>query len=76
MKIANQIYLVQSLPYENWETIAHFDNHADADALCNKNIEAANHNPLLVANYRVHVVADTIEHRTRYGIKNVVEVTA
>ena len=36
----------------------------------------ANHNPLLVANYRVHVVADTIEHRTRYGIKNVVEVTA
>ena len=76
MTNAKQIYLVQSLPYENWETIAHFDNHVDADALCNKNIEAANHNPLLVANYRVHVVADTIEHRTRYGIKNVVEVTA
>ena len=74
--MTTNIYLVQSLPYENWETIAHFDNHAEADAFCNGKIEEANHIPLLVANYRVQVVADTIEHRTRFGIKNVVEVTA
>jgi hypothetical protein len=50
----NKIYLVQSLPYENWETIAHFDNHEEADAFCDKKIEAANNNPLLVSNYRVY----------------------
>lgn len=69
--MTNQIYLVQSLPYENWETIAHFDNFLDADAYCDKKIEAANHNPLLVGNYRVHAIADTVEHRKRFGIKNV-----
>jgi hypothetical protein len=74
--MTTNIYLVQFLPFENWETIAHFDNYAEADALCDKNIEAANHNPLLVANYRVHVVADTIEHRNRFGIKNDDEVKA
>ena len=63
--MTTNIYLVQSLPYENWETIAHFDNYAEADALCNKNIEAANHNPLLVANYRVHAVANTPENKSK-----------
>ena len=74
--MTNQIYLVQSLPYENWETIAHFDNHAQADAFCNKKIEAAYHNPLLIANYRVYIVANTIEHRIRFGIENVNQVSA
>ena len=63
-----QLFLVQSLPYENWETIAHFDNFADADALCDKNIEAANHNPRLIANYRVYTVNDTPEHRARFKL--------
>lgn len=63
-----QLFLVQSLPYEKWETIAHFDNFADADALCDKNIEAANHNPLLVSNYRVYAVDDTLEHRARFKL--------
>jgi hypothetical protein len=63
--MTNQIYLVQLLPYENWETIAHFDNYADADAFCDKKIEAANNNPLLVANYRVHAVANTPENKPK-----------
>jgi len=70
--MTNQIYLVQSLPFEEWVTIAYFDNFLDADAYCDKKIEAANHNPLLVGNYRVHAIADTVEHRKRFGIKNVV----
>jgi hypothetical protein len=70
MTNANQIYLVQSLPYEMWETIAHFDNLLDASALRDKFTNDANNNPLLVANYRVYAVANTIEHRNRFGIKN------
>jgi hypothetical protein len=64
----NNIYLVQKLPFENWETIAHFDNYAEADALCDKKIEAANNNPLLVSNYRVHVINDTLANRQRLGL--------
>jgi len=64
----NKIYLVQNLPYENWETVAHFDNFADADALCDKNIEAANNNPLLIANYRVHAINDTPANRQHFGL--------
>jgi hypothetical protein len=59
----NKIYLLQSLPYENWETIAYFDNYADAEAMFDKKIEAANNNPLLISNYRVHAVDDTLENR-------------
>ena len=59
----NNIYLVQKLPFENWETIAHFDNYAEADALCDLLIDMANNNPLLVANYRVHAVNDTLANR-------------
>jgi hypothetical protein len=63
-----QLFLVQSLPFDNWETIAHFDNFDDANALCDKNIDAANHNPRLVANYRVYAVDDTLEHRARFKL--------
>ena len=59
----NKIYLVQSLPYENWETKSYFDNFADADALCDLLIDMANKNPLLVSNYRVHISDDTLENR-------------
>lgn len=68
MTNAKQIYLVQSLPFEEWVTIAYFDNFLDADSYCDNKIEAANHNPLLVGNYRVYAVADTVEHRKRFGI--------
>jgi len=59
----NKIYLVQSLPFENWETKAYFDNFAEADALCDLLIDMANNNPLLVSNYRVRTVDDTLENR-------------
>ena len=32
----SQIYLVQQYPYEDWETIAHFDNVEEANILCQK----------------------------------------
>ena len=59
----NKIYLVQKLPYENWETITHFNSLNEADALCDLLIDMANNNPLLVSNYRVHAVDDTLENR-------------
>jgi hypothetical protein len=59
----NKIYLVQKLPYENWETITHFNRLDEADVLCDLLIDMANNNPLLVANYRVHAVDDTSENR-------------
>ena len=64
----NKIYLVQSLPYENWETVAHFDNHAQADALCDKKIEEANKNPLLISNYRVYAIDDNQANRQHLGL--------
>jgi hypothetical protein len=63
-----QLFLVQSLPYENWETIAHFDNFADAEALRDRFWAEAEANPLLVSNYRVHAVLDTPEHRARFKL--------
>lgn len=63
-----QLFLVQSLPFDCWETIAHFDTHAEAEALRDRFWAEAEANPLLVSNYRVHAVLDTPEHRARFKI--------
>ena len=52
------IYLVQQYPYEHWETIAHFDNELDAQALRDK----LKHEHSLLENqynnYRVHAIVN------------------
>jgi hypothetical protein len=60
----NKIYLVQTYPFEDWVTLNHFDNEADANALCDE--LKAKHSQ---HNFRVHTIADTPFNRNWFGVK-------
>jgi len=64
----SQIYLVQQYPYEDWETIAHFDNVEEANMLCQK-LEIA-HSKLAEQynNYRVKAIFDNEINRNFFGV--------
>jgi hypothetical protein len=65
----NQIYLVQQYPYEDWETIAHFDNETDAVALCDKLRYEHSLREQQYNNYRVYPIYDNPTNRNWFGVK-------
>lgn len=63
------IYLVQQYPYEDWETITHFDNEADAQALRDKLTHEHSLREQQFNNFRVHAIADNPTNRNWYGVR-------
>jgi hypothetical protein len=63
------IHLVQQRPYEDWETIAHFDNATDAQALCDKLQHEHSLREQQFNNFRVYEIADNEINRNWYGVR-------
>lgn len=60
------LFLVQSLPFDTWETLAYFDTQEEAKALRDRLTARAEANPSFVDNYRVYAVLDTPHHREQH----------
>ena len=65
----NKLYLVQQYPYEDWETITHFDNEADAIVLCDKLRHEHSLREKQFNNFRVYAIFDNPTNRNWYGVK-------
>jgi hypothetical protein len=66
----NKIFLVQQYPYEDWETVAYFDNEVEAVAKLNE-LEAI-HDALpperQYNNFKVKAIFDNSINRNFYGV--------
>lgn len=58
------IYLVQHYPFEDWVTLNHFNNEADANALRDK-LKTKHPD----CNIRVHAIADTPFNRDWFNVR-------
>ena len=58
------IYLVQHYPFEDWVTLNHFDNEADANALRDQ-LKTQHPN----GNFKVTAIADNEINRNWYGVR-------
>jgi|APGre2960657373_1045057.scaffolds.fasta_scaffold39673_3 hypothetical protein len=61
-------YLVQQLPYDNWEKVSHFDSESEASNFCDKLIYEHSLREHQFNNFRVHAVNNTQANREWYGI--------
>jgi hypothetical protein len=63
-----QFYVVQQYPYENWETMAQFDNETDAIAMHDKLVQAHSKLANQYNNYKVKAVPDTEFNRQYHKV--------
>jgi GTP cyclohydrolase III len=65
----NQIYLVQQYPYEDWETVANFNNEQDAIALCEKLKFEHSQLKQQYNNFKVKAIFDNEINRNYFNVK-------
>jgi hypothetical protein len=65
----NKLYLVQQYPYEDWETITHFNNEADAVALCNQLSHQHSLLEVKYNNYRVKSIYNNPINRNFFNVQ-------
>jgi hypothetical protein len=63
-----QFYVVQQYPYEDWETIAQFENESDANEMLAKLKEAHSKLANQYNNYKVKAVADNAFNRQYHTV--------
>jgi hypothetical protein len=64
----NQIFLVQQYPYEDWETIAYFNNEQEAVVLCNKLTFEHSQLNQQYNNFKVKAIFDNPINRNFYNV--------
>ena len=64
----NQIFLVQQYPYEDWETVAYFDNEQEAVVLCKKLTFEHSQLNQQYNNFKVKAIFDNSINRNFYNV--------